>query len=93
MVLLEVAAGAALPEGDFAGFAGRAVSKVPVAILLWVAICAVALAAAQRDRAFAVRRRANMLHSALVHARQAVSAPQSERLLVTTGRRRTPVML
>ncbi len=98
VVLLEAAAGAALDilfagGGDFAGFAGRAVSKAPVAILLWTAICAIGLAAVQRDRALAARRRADMLQGALVQARQAVNSPRLERLLVTTGRRRTSVML
>jgi DNA-binding LytR/AlgR family response regulator len=98
VVPLEAAAGSALDilfagGGDFAGLARRAISKAPVAILIWTALCAVGLAAVQRDRALEARRRADMLESALVHARKAVGAPQSERLLVTTGRRRAPVML
>ncbi|MNS09063.1 LytTr DNA-binding domain protein [compost metagenome] len=97
VVLLEAVGGSALDilfagGGDFAGLGGRAIAKAPVAILLWTALCAIGLAAAQRNRALDARRRADMLESALVHARQAVSAPRSERLLVTTGRRRASVM-
>ncbi|MGH7019782.1 MAG: hypothetical protein ACREEY_07885 [Brevundimonas sp.] len=97
VVLLEAVGGSALDilfagDRDFAGLGGRVIAKAPVAILLWTALCAVGLAAVQRDRALDARRRADMLESALVHARRAASAPRSERLLVTTGRRRASVM-
>ena len=98
VVLFEALVGSALDiffaaRGDFADLIERSLSKTPVAILLWTAICAVGVAAVQRERALKARQQSDMLERALQTARHAINAPQTERLLVATGQRRTPVML
>jgi hypothetical protein len=71
----------------------RVLGRVPTAILLWTAICAVGLAAAQRSQAVEARGRATRLEAALVEARRATSAETEERLMVMVGSRRAPVRL
>ena len=94
----EAAAGAVLDiviagRRDFSGLLDHAIAKIPVAILLWTAICAVALAATQRQRMIETRQRAEALEEALAQARHAQNPDLSERLMVMTGSRRTPVAL
>lgn len=95
VVPLEAAAGAAIDRAALGGgdITARAMGRVPVAILLWTAICAVGLAAAQRSRAVEARSRAAALEAALAEARRAAAAGAPERLMVMVGRRRAPVRL
>lgn len=75
----------------------RAMVRAPVAILLYTAVCAVGLAATHRTRAVAERERAAALEAdlaaALSAARDGVGDGPTERLMVMTGQRRTPVLL
>lgn len=74
--------------------AARSIDRLPVAILLYTALCAAGLAAAHWRRD--LRRRAEMetLSAALAEARRTQSEPQAaaaERLMVGVGRGRVPV--
>jgi len=95
---LEAAVGSVLDiaiagGGSFSGLLDHAIAKIPVAILLWTAICAVALAATQRQRMIETRQRAEALEEALTQARRVQKPDLSERLMVMTGSRRTHVAL
>lgn len=105
LVIVPVAAlGGAFMDLTFAGrpaaeLAARTLGRVPVAILLYTAVCAVGAAAAHRRRAVEARARAGMLETALEEAlaaaRRAASVAEAppERLMVMTGNRRAPVAL
>lgn len=76
---------------DWSQWPSRAVDRGPVAILLWTAVCAVGLAAAQQTRAVAARAETMQLHIALAHARRSAADSLPQRLLVSVGRGRAPV--
>ncbi len=82
---------------DMAGWAERALWRLPVAILLYTAIVAVGFAAAHRQRAVEARQRAEALErdlaAALEAARTAAKAETPQRLMVMTGSRKAPVDL
>jgi len=82
---------------DMAGWAERALWRLPVAILLYTAIVAVGFAAAHRQRAVEARQRAEALErdlaAALEAARTAAKAETPQRLMVMTGSRKAPVNL
>lgn len=82
-------------DGGLAQALGRALGRSPVSILLYTAIAAAGLAAAHRQRAVEIQARADDLEAALVKARQTVARDvvPTERLMVSTGARRTPVDL
>lgn len=73
----------------------RGLARSPVSILLYTALAAAGLAAAHRQRAVEVQARADQLEAALAEARRVVAhqAAPTERLMVSTGSRRTPVDL
>jgi len=86
-----------LSGGDLAV---RTLSKLPIALLLYTAIIAIGLAAANHQRAREERARARSLETALVEAREALeqaalTAPErpGRRLMVMAGSRRVPVAL
>lgn len=82
-------------SGGWSEALGRALGRLPVSILLYTAIAAAGLAAAHRQKAVEIQARADDLEAALVAARGALArqtAP-TERLMVSTGSRRTPVDL
>lgn len=72
-----------------------AIARAPVSMLIYTAICAVGAAAVHRRRAVEAVARARSLEAMLAAAREASVDPAvpSERLMVMTGRRRTPVLL
>ena len=82
---------------DMAGWAERALWRLPVAILLYTAIVAVGFAAAHRQRAVQARQRAEALErdlaAALAAARTAARTDAPQRLMVMAGSRRVPVDL
>lgn len=82
---------------DMAGWAERALWRLPVAILLYTAIVAVGFAAAHRQRAVEARRRAEVLErdlaAALEAARAAARTETPQRLMVMAGSRKVPVDL
>ena len=84
-------------DSDMAGWAERALWRLPVAILLYTAIVAVGFAAAHRQRAVEARQRAEALErdlgAALEAARIAAKAEAPQRLMVMTGTRKVPVDL
>ncbi|CAN5554880.1 LytTR family DNA-binding domain-containing protein [soil metagenome] len=100
LVPLEALA-ATLIDGLFVAasdFAGRALGRLPICILLYTAMAAVGLAAAHHRQAAEARARTAILETALAQARQAlarasepVAAPAPERLMVMAGSRRVPV--
>lgn len=70
----------------------RIIDRVPVALLLWTALCAAGLAAAHWHRAVCHRAEMDALAAALAEARR--MPPQArERLMVSVGRGRVPVDL
>lgn len=75
--------------------AERTLAHVPVAILLYTAICAVGAAAAHRSRAVEAQAHARTLEAALSAAREALAGSDAppERLMVMIGNRRAPVLL
>ena len=81
--------------GGWAEALTRALGRLPVSILLYTAIAAAGLAAAHRQKAVEIQARADALEAALVEARRVVArqAAPTERLMVSTGSRRTPVDL
>lgn len=81
--------------GGMAEGLARALSRSPVSILLYTALAAAGLAAAHRQRAVEAQARADQLETALTEARRVVArqAAPAERLMVSTGSRRTPVDL
>lgn len=82
---------------DSTRIAARTLARMPVSLLLYMAIVTIGLAAAHQRRANDERDRARALEIALDQARQAlarVSAappPLEERLIVISGARRVPV--
>lgn len=84
-------------DADMAGWAKRALWRLPVAILLYTAIVAVGFAAAHRQRAVEARQRAEALErdlgAALEAARIAAKAEAPQRLMVMAGTRKVPVDL
>lgn len=82
---------------DPGGWTGRALPRVPVAILLYTAIVAVGFAAAHRQRAVEARQWAEALErdltAALEAARTAARSEAPQRLMVMTGSRKAPVDL
>jgi hypothetical protein len=83
-----------------ANLAARVLGRMPVALLLYTAIIAIGLAAANHQRARDERARARSLETALVEAREALTqaalaAPErpGRRLMVMAGSRRVPVAL
>jgi DNA-binding LytR/AlgR family response regulator len=97
VVLLQTCAAAALDATlgghGWTGWTSRAIDKIPVAILLWTALCAAGLAASQRERAMEARQRALILEDALREARQAAVRQSPDQLLVMSGSRRVAVRL
>lgn len=82
-------------DGGMAEALGRALGRSPVAILLYTALAAAGLAAAHRHRAVEAQDRADRLEAALTEARRIAvrQIAPTERLMVSTGSRRTPVDL
>lgn len=82
-------------DGGAAEALGRALGRSPVSILLYTAIAAAGLAAAHRQRAVEIQARADDLEAALAQARRVLAREvvPTERLMVSTGSRRTPVDL
>ncbi|WP_420477741.1 LytTR family DNA-binding domain-containing protein [Brevundimonas sp. FT23028] len=72
--------------------AARIIARLPVALLLWTALCAAGLAAAHWRRALLQKAGMDALSAALAEARRA-QAPSSERLMVSVGQGRVPVDL
>ena len=73
---------------------GRMINRLPVALLLYTALCAAGLAAAHWRRAIRQKAEMDALSSALTEARRAQSDPQADlpdRLMVSVGRNRVPV--
>lgn len=85
----------AFAAGPTAELPMRTLARVPVAILLYTAICAVGAAAAHHGRAVEARALARTLEAGLGAAREALarSDAPAERLMIMTGNRRTPVLL
>ena len=85
----------AFAEGATADLMERALTRTPVAILLYTAICAVGAAALHRSRAAAARAYAQSLEAVVRSARELVAAPRltPDRLIVMAGSRRVPVLL
>lgn len=78
-----------------AGLLEGAIARAPVSMLIYTAICAVGAAAVHRARAAEAVARARSLEATLKVARAASVDPAAapERLMVMTGRRRTPVLV
>lgn len=99
IVPLEALVSAAIDAAYAPGpsLAVRTLARLPICLLLYTAIIAIGLAAAQRRRAAEERARAQVLEIALDDARQAlarvgaVPALAQERLIVMSGARRVPV--
>lgn len=72
--------------------AGRLIDRLPVALLLWTALCAAGLAAAHWRRAIRQKAEMDALSAALAEVRR-TQAPSSERLIVSVGRGLVPVDL
>ena len=70
----------------------RAIGRLPVALLLYTALCAAGLAAVHWRRALLQKTEMDALVAALAEARRA-SPPSAERLMVSVGRGRVPVDL
>jgi DNA-binding LytR/AlgR family response regulator len=70
--------------------AARVIDRLPVALLLWTALCAAGLAAAHWRRAIRQKAEMDALSAALAEARR-TQAPSSERLMVSVGQGRVPV--
>jgi len=93
--LISAAIDAAYAPGP--SLAVRTLARLPISLLLYTAIIAIGLAAAQRRRAAEERARAQVLEIALDDARQALArvgalpALAQERLIVMSGARRVPV--
>lgn len=74
--------------------AARIIDRLPVALLLWTALCAAGLAAAHWRRALRQKAEMDALSAALAEARRARAHPgatSAERLIVSVGRGRVPV--
>lgn len=80
-----------------ATLAARTLARMPISLLLYMAIVAIGLAAAHHRRAHDERARAHALQIALQDARDALARatatppPLEERLIVISGARRVPV--
>jgi len=72
---------------------GRALGRLPVSILLYTAIAAVGVAAAHHRRIGLERARSDRLEAALTAARARHETPSTDRLMVSAGSRRVPVIL
>ncbi|WP_420469789.1 LytTR family DNA-binding domain-containing protein [Brevundimonas sp. FT23042] len=72
--------------------AARLIDRLPVALLLWTALCAAGLAAAHWRRALRQKAEMDALSAALAEARR-TQPPSSERLMVSVGQGRVPVDL
>jgi len=72
---------------------GRALGRLPVSILLYTAIAAVGVAAAHHRRIGLERARSDRLEAALAAARARLEGPSPDRLMVSAGSRRVPVLL
>lgn len=70
----------------------RVIDRLPVALLLWTALCAAGLAAAHWRRAIHQKAEMDALSAALAEARR-TQGPLAERLMVSVGRGRVPVDL
>ncbi|MDQ8029652.1 MAG: LytTR family DNA-binding domain-containing protein [Brevundimonas sp.] len=75
-----------------AEIAVRIIDRLPVALLLWTALCAAGLAVAHWRRAIRQKGEMEALSAALAEARQALPT-SAERLMVSVGRGRVPVDL
>lgn len=71
----------------------RALGRLPVSILLYTAIAAVGVAAAHHRRIGLERARSDRLEVALSDARARLESPSPDRLMVSAGSRRVPVLL
>lgn len=78
--------------------AARTFGRLPVSLLLYTAMIAIGLAAANHQRAADEKKRARVLETALSEARDALTEavtpallPSPERLIVMSGARRVPV--
>lgn len=72
--------------------AGRVVDRLPVALLLYTAVCAAGLAVAHWRRAIRQKAEMDALSAALAEARaQAGASVPAERLMVSVGKGRAPV--
>lgn len=72
--------------------AARVIDRLPVALLLWTALCAAGLAAAHWRRALLQKAEMDALSAALAEARaQAGATASPERLMVSVGKGRAPV--
>ncbi len=77
--------------------AARTFGRLPVSLLLYTAMIAIGLAAANHQRAADEKKRARVLETALTEARDALTQaapaqlPSPDRLIVMSGARRVPV--
>jgi len=81
--------------GSWAEALSRALGRLPISILLYTAIAAVGVAAAHHRRIGLERARSERLEVALSEARARLESPSpvAERLMVSAGSRRVPVLL
>lgn len=73
-----------------ADIAGRVIDRIPVALLIYTALCAAGLAIAHWRRAIRQKAETDALSVALAQTRRAQSAT-TERLMVSVGQRRVPL--
>lgn len=100
IVPLEALASAAIDSLYAPGpaLAARTFGRLPISLLLYTALIAIGLAAANHQRAADEKKRARVLETALTEAREALTAaatpaqlPAPDRLIVMSGARRVPV--
>lgn len=100
IVPLEALASAAIDTQYVPGpdLASRTFGRLPISLLLYTALIAIGLAAANHQRAADEKKRARVLETALSDARDALTEaaapallPSPERLIVMSGARRVPV--
>ncbi|WP_343698287.1 LytTR family DNA-binding domain-containing protein [Caulobacter sp.] len=100
IVPLEALVSATIDAQYIAGpeIAARTFGRLPVSLLLYTAMIAIGLAAANHQRAADEKKRARVLETALTEAREALSQaaapaqlPSPERLIVMSAARRVPV--
>jgi DNA-binding LytR/AlgR family response regulator len=100
IVPLESLASAAVDALYVSGpdLATRTFGRLPISLLLYTAMIAIGLAAANHQRAADEKKRARVLETALTEARDALTQaaapaqlPSPERLIVMSGARRVPV--
>ena len=79
--------------GDFSNLVPQAIDRFPVSLLLWTALSMTGLAFLQYSRAQQARSEARVMAKALRDASNTLKFSAPQRLLVTTGQRKVPVLL